>query len=47
MDDPPAPAAVNPEVPAGLSGLVMRLLVKDRNRRIASAEEVGDANEVW
>jgi WD40 repeat protein len=42
MHDPPPPAEINPQLPAGLSDLVMRLLVKDRNQRIASADEVVD-----
>ena len=40
---PRPPHALNPEVPPGLSGLVMRLLEKDPARRPASAREVGDA----
>ena len=37
---PPAPAEVNPEVPPGLSHLVMALLAKDPNARPASAQTV-------
>ena len=39
-DDPAPPATINPEVPAGLSALVMRLLEKDPTQRISSAREV-------
>ncbi len=42
-DEPPAPAAVNPAVPAGLSGLVMCLLEKDPARRVRSADAVAEA----
>ena len=34
MDNPPPPAKVNAEVPAGLSDLVMKLLEKDPAQRI-------------
>jgi WD40 repeat protein/serine/threonine protein kinase len=40
MNEPLAPAEIKPEVPAGLSELVMRLLAKNRDQRIASADEV-------
>jgi hypothetical protein len=43
MDDPAPPAQANPEVPAGLSDLVMKLLAKDRARRLGSAQEVVEA----
>jgi serine/threonine protein kinase/Leucine-rich repeat (LRR) protein len=39
-EDPPAPASLNPEVPAELSDLVLRLLQKDPAQRPASAHEV-------
>ncbi|MGL4551741.1 MAG: protein kinase domain-containing protein, partial [Gemmataceae bacterium] len=42
MYDPPAPHAVNPAVPRGLSDLVTRLLRKDPSRRPASAAAVLD-----
>jgi formylglycine-generating enzyme required for sulfatase activity len=38
--DPLPPARINPEVPADLSALVMRLLEKDPAKRLASAHEV-------
>ena len=40
VDQPPAPATVNPEVPQALSDLIMRLLAKDRAERPGSAAEV-------
>jgi serine/threonine protein kinase len=40
--DPPAPHEVNPEVPLGLSQLVMHLLAKDPADRPQSAREVVD-----
>ncbi len=39
-EDPPAPASLNPDVPAALSDLVMWLLQKDPVKRPASAQEV-------
>ncbi len=42
-NNPPSPARVNPMVPAELSNLVMKLLVKDPNRRLASAHDVVEA----
>jgi len=40
---PAAPAEINPEVPAGLSELVLKLLAKDAAQRPASAQEVVQA----
>jgi len=40
MHNPPPPAKVNPAVPAGLSNLVMKLLEKDRGKRLGSAREL-------
>jgi serine/threonine protein kinase len=45
MDDPPPPRALNPAIPAALSGLVMRLLQKDPRQRPGSADEVVEAIE--
>jgi len=42
-EEPAAPAALNPDVPAGLSELVMKLLAKDPAGRPASAQEVVQA----
>jgi hypothetical protein len=41
--EPPAPQVVNPDVPADVSDLTMRLLAKEAARRPASAQEVVDA----
>ena len=41
-DHPPPPAAVNPHVPAGLSGFVMSLLAKDPADRPPTAGVVRD-----
>ncbi len=41
-DEPPAPDAINPEIPSELSGLIMRLLSKGPNDRPASATELGE-----
>jgi serine/threonine protein kinase len=41
-DEPAPPHALNPELPTGLSELVMRLLNKDPSQRPASAAEVVD-----
>jgi len=41
--EPAAPAVLNPEVPSGLSELVLKLLAKDRAGRPASAQEVVQA----
>jgi formylglycine-generating enzyme required for sulfatase activity len=43
MTEPSPPALLNPEVPAGLSNLVMKLLRKDPARRPTSAQEAADA----
>jgi serine/threonine protein kinase len=43
--DPPPPAQVSPSVPAALSDLIMRLLVKDPAHRIGSAAAVVKALE--
>lgn len=43
VDTPPAPVAVNPQVPPALSDLVMRLLAKKREDRPESAAEVASA----
>jgi len=40
---PAAPAALNPEVPAGLSELVLKLLAKDPSQRPANAQAVVQA----
>jgi tRNA A-37 threonylcarbamoyl transferase component Bud32 len=40
---PPPPNQLRPEVPTGLSDLIMRLLNKDREKRPASAREVAEA----
>jgi hypothetical protein len=40
--DPPPPVAVDPAVPAGLSGLIVRLLAKDPTARLLSAAAVAD-----
>ena len=45
MDQPTAPAVVNPALPAAFSDLVMRLLAKDPNQRPGSAAEVVKAIE--
>jgi serine/threonine protein kinase len=42
-ETPPPVRELNPEVPTALSGLVMRLLAKDPNRRPPSARAVADA----
>jgi len=39
-DQPPAPATVDPEIPAALSDLVLRLLAKDPAQRPANAAEL-------
>lgn len=39
---PPAPAALDAEVPAALSELVMKLLAKEAAQRVASAQEVSN-----
>jgi serine/threonine protein kinase len=43
LDEPAPPAVLNPEVPPGLSALVMRLLKKDPAQRPAAAAEVVEA----
>ena len=40
MESPPPPAEVSDGVPAELSDLIMRLIEKDRERRIGTADEV-------
>jgi WD40 repeat protein len=42
MDQPPPPHERNPQIPAALSALVMRLLAKDPAHRPASAQAVAD-----
>jgi Tol biopolymer transport system component/tRNA A-37 threonylcarbamoyl transferase component Bud32 len=44
-DDPPAPATVRPEVPAGLEHIIARALEKDPARRFQSAADLGFALE--
>src|SRR5262249_11760780 len=46
LDEPPPPHALNPEVPPGVSGLVLKLLAKDPAQRPASAREVVEAMTV-
>ena len=41
-ETPPAPSQVVPEVPAELSGLIMKLLAKEPEDRPASADEAGE-----
>ena len=43
LNDPPPPAQINAAVPLELSDLVMKLLEKDPDKRIASAHEVVEA----
>jgi predicted Ser/Thr protein kinase len=45
MHHPTPPAQRHPDVPPSLSGLIMKLLAKDRNERPSSAEEVVAALE--
>jgi serine/threonine-protein kinase len=36
----PPPASLNPEIPPGLDALVLRLLCKEPDQRVASAREL-------
>jgi serine/threonine protein kinase/formylglycine-generating enzyme required for sulfatase activity len=40
MQEPPSPAALDPEIPPGLSELVMKLLAKEPGQRFASAGQL-------
>src|SRR5262249_13494182 len=40
LDTPPAPSALNPDLPPDFSKLVMRLLEKDKTKRMQTANEV-------
>ena len=40
-EDPPAPEALNPEIPPALAALVLRLLAKEPEQRPSSAAELG------
>ena len=44
-DNPPAPSAVNPEVPPALSEFIMKMLSKNSTGRPSSAQEVSKALE--
>ncbi len=43
VDKPKSPRSINPNIPAALDAIIIKLLHKDRDQRFAHAEELADA----